>query len=150
MLFTCYRIFCPTQKKRLILKAIGLEPSLVSDVRCVPLCSRNFDSHQRCSFKMQKTRNFSKSIKDFFKTTIARSLRRWANVTWSQWDTSDVTCGVRFQSFPRWRKWIHFTQTQRPFSDKKIDNNETTYTFLNHHSNTSILQNYFFSVHPLY
>ena len=150
MLFTCYRFFCPTQKKRLILKAIGLEPSLVSDVRCVPLCSRNFDSHQRCSFKMQKTRNFSKSIKDFSKQRL--------HVAYEDERTSldhsgtHLTSPAEFGSSPFQDGGNEFIlhKLNVPFRTKKIDNNETTYTFLNHHSNTSILQNYFFSVHPLY
>ena len=128
-MFTCYGL-CLCEKRRWVwVKWVsfppswkGLKPSSASDVRCVPLCSRNFDTHQACFFKMQKTRNFGKIYqRSFLKQWLHRAYEWWANVISLQQGISDVIGRICFQPFPRWRKlnteqtkWI--TTKQRIFS----------------------------------
>ena len=96
--------------------------SSASDVRCFPLCSRNFDSQQSCSFKIRENQNFDKKLlKIFFKTMIAQNLWVMSERHLITALETHLTSLAEFGSSPfqDGGNEIHFIQTQRLFSDKQ-------------------------------
>ena len=104
---------------------------------------------------------------------LHRAYERWAKVTWSQWDTSDVTGRVRFQSFPcslRAAPFFVILPSFRAnelarrlvdtkfillklnvfFRTNKTDNNRTTCIFLNYYSSNSVLHKINLCTSPLF
>ena len=126
-LFTCYVFFCPKRDVQFkqneshfchLGKDLHWALAVASDVSKLHVFVYLLFS-SRLFFQNAEILKIAKGIKNLLTTMLAQSLWRMSKRHLITVDTSDVTGLVRLQSFPRWRKWTSFTQTQRLLSDKR-------------------------------